>query len=137
MKPASRSLPRSPGKLKGLGARVLVERGAGTAAQFTDNAYGDAELTDAAAILSSADILLCVQPPSIETVNALKPGAVVAGFMQAYARQRSRAGAERTPHHELCDGAGAAHLARPIDGRPVLAGLGRRLQGGADRRQTP
>ena len=79
--------PEIAGKLKGLGARVLVERGAGTAAQFTDNAYGDAELTDAPAILSSADILLCVQPPSIETVNALKPGAVVAGFMQAYARQ--------------------------------------------------
>jgi NAD(P) transhydrogenase subunit alpha len=79
--------PEIAGKLKGLGARVLVERGAGTAAQFTDNAYGDAELTDAPAILSGADILLCVQPPSIETVNALKPGAVVAGFMQAYARQ--------------------------------------------------
>ena len=79
--------PEIAGKLKGLGARVLVERGAGTAAQFTDKAYGDAELTEAGAILSSADVLLCVQPPSIETINALKPGAVVAGFMQAYARQ--------------------------------------------------
>jgi hypothetical protein len=47
MKPAWRSLPRSRGKLKALGARVLVERGAGTAAHFTDNAYADAELTDA------------------------------------------------------------------------------------------
>ena len=79
--------PEIAGKLKGLGARVLVERGAGSAAQFPDGAYKDAELADAAAILSSADVLLCVQPPSIETVNALKPGAVVAGFMQAYARQ--------------------------------------------------
>ncbi len=79
--------PEVAGKLKALGARVLVERGAGTAAHFTDKAFADAELTDAAAILSSADVLLCVQPPTIETVNSLKQGAVVTGFMQAYARQ--------------------------------------------------
>src|SRR6202789_787548 len=78
--------PEIAAKLKGLGARVLVERGAGTAAHFTDNAYADAELTDAASILASADVLLCVQPPTAETVNGLKQGAVVIGFMQAYAR---------------------------------------------------
>src|SRR5580692_3717598 len=79
--------PEVAGKLKALGARVLVEHGAGTAAHFTDKAYADAELTDAATILSSADVLLCVQPPTLETVNTLKQGAVVTGFMQAYARQ--------------------------------------------------
>src|SRR6202789_2948003 len=78
--------PEVAGKLKGLGARVLVERGAGTTAHFTDKAYADAELTDAATILSSADVVLCVQPPTVETVNGLKQGAVVVGFMQAYAR---------------------------------------------------
>jgi NAD(P) transhydrogenase subunit alpha len=78
--------PEIAGKLKALGARVLVEHGAGTAAHFTDKAYADAELTDAASILSSADILLCVQPPTLETVNGLKQGAVIAGFMQAYSR---------------------------------------------------
>ena len=31
-------------------------------------------------------MLLCVQPPRIEDVNALKEGAVIVGFMQAYAR---------------------------------------------------
>ncbi len=36
---------------------------------------------------------------------------------------------------QLRDGARAAHLARPVDGRAVLAGGDRRLQGGADRRQ--
>ena len=79
--------PEVAGKLKALGARVLVERGAGTAAHFTDKAFADAELTDAATILSSADVLLCVQPPTIETVNSLRQGAIVTGFMQAYARQ--------------------------------------------------
>jgi H+-translocating NAD(P) transhydrogenase subunit alpha len=79
-------VPETAGKLKALGARVLVERGAGTNAHFTDAAYADAELGDAAAILGSADVLLCVQPPSLEIVNRLKEGAVVVGYMQAYAR---------------------------------------------------
>jgi NAD(P) transhydrogenase subunit alpha len=79
-------VPETVGKLKALGARILIERGAGVAAHFADAAYGDAEICDSAAILRSADVLLCVQPPRIEDVNALKEGAVVVGFMQAYAR---------------------------------------------------
>ena len=35
---------------------------------------------------ASADVLLKVQPPSLAEVAALKKGAVVVGFMQAYAR---------------------------------------------------
>jgi NAD(P) transhydrogenase subunit alpha len=79
-------VPEIATKLKALGVRVLVERGAGVAAQFPDAAYGDAELSDAATILGSADILLKVQPPSLGEVAALKTGAVIVGFMQAYAR---------------------------------------------------
>jgi NAD(P) transhydrogenase subunit alpha len=79
-------IPEVATKLKGLGATVRIERGAGTAAHFADQAYGDAELGDAATILASADVLLCVQPPSIDVVNRLKEGALVVGYMQAYAR---------------------------------------------------
>ena len=79
-------VPEIAAKLKAAGVRVLVERGAGTAAHFPDALYTDAELSDAATILGSADVLLKVQPPSPEEVNALKKGAVVIGFMQAYAR---------------------------------------------------
>ena len=79
-------VPEIAAKLKAAGARVLVERGAGTAAHFPDALYADAEFSDAAAILGSADVLLKVQPPSLAEVNALKKGAVVIGFMQAYAR---------------------------------------------------
>jgi H+-translocating NAD(P) transhydrogenase subunit alpha len=79
-------VPEIATKLKALGVRVLIERGAGTAAHFPDSLYGDAEFSDAATILSSADILLKVQPPSLAEVAALKPGAIVIGFMQAYAR---------------------------------------------------
>jgi NAD(P) transhydrogenase subunit alpha len=79
-------IPEIATKFKALGARVLVEHDAGVAAHFPDAAYVDAEITDAATILAGADILLKVQPPSLAEVGALKKGAVVVGYMQAYAR---------------------------------------------------
>ena len=79
-------VPEIAAKLKAAGVRVLIERGAGTRAHFPDVLYKDAELSDAAAILAAADVLLKVQPPTPEEVNALKQGAVVIGFMQAYAK---------------------------------------------------
>src|SRR6202171_943636 len=79
-------VPEIAGKLRAAGVRVLIERGAGTAAHFPDHLYTDAEFSDASAILGSADVLLKVQPPSLAEVNALKKGAVVIGYMQAYAR---------------------------------------------------
>jgi NAD(P) transhydrogenase subunit alpha len=79
-------VPEIAAKLTALGAKVLLERGAGLAAHFPDAAYAGAELSDAATILAGADILLTVQPPSLAEVAAVKPGAVIVGFMQAYAR---------------------------------------------------
>jgi H+-translocating NAD(P) transhydrogenase subunit alpha len=79
-------VPEIATKLKALGIRVLVERGAGASAHFPDAAYVDAELSDASTILSTADVLLKVQPPTLREVSALKTGAVIIGFMQAYAR---------------------------------------------------
>jgi NAD(P) transhydrogenase subunit alpha len=79
-------VPEIAAKLKAAGVRVLIERGAGTAAHFPDDLYIDAEFSDAATILGSADVLLKVQPPSLAEVNALKKGAVIIGYMQAYAR---------------------------------------------------
>ena len=79
-------VPEIAAKLKAAGVRVLIERGAGAAAHFPDASYTDIEFADAGAILGSADVLLKVQPPSLEEVAALKKGAVVIGFMQAYSR---------------------------------------------------
>jgi NAD(P) transhydrogenase subunit alpha len=79
-------VPEIAAKLKAAGVRVLIERGAGTAAHFPDASYADVEFADAAGILAAADVLLKVQPPSLAEVNALKGGAVVIGYMQAYAR---------------------------------------------------
>jgi len=79
-------VPEVAAKLKALGAVVMIESGAGTAANFPDAGYKDVEFATAAAILARADVLLKVQPPSLPEVLALKRGAVVIGFMQAYAR---------------------------------------------------
>ncbi len=79
-------VPEIATKLKAAGARVLMEAGAGVAAQFPDSGYKDVEFAPASAILAQADILLKVQPPTVEQINALKAGAVVVGFMQAYAK---------------------------------------------------
>jgi NAD(P) transhydrogenase subunit alpha len=80
-------VPEVADKLAAAGARVLLERGAGVNAQFPDAGYKKAEWADSAdAVLAQADILLTVQPPTLETIGKLKAGAVVIGFMQAHAR---------------------------------------------------
>jgi NAD(P) transhydrogenase subunit alpha len=79
-------VPEIAAKLKALGAVVLIEPGAGTGANFPDSGYRDVEFADAAAILARADVLLKVLPPSTAEIEALRRGAVVIGFMQAYAR---------------------------------------------------
>jgi NAD(P) transhydrogenase subunit alpha len=78
-------VPEIAAKLRALGVRVLIERGAGVLAHFPDASYTDVEFTDAATILAGADILLKVRPPSLAEVAALKKGALLVGFMQAYA----------------------------------------------------
>ncbi len=79
-------VPEIAAKLQALGAVVLVQNGAGVAAQFPDSEYRGVEFADAASILARADVLLTVRPPETAVIEALKPGAVVIGFMQAYAR---------------------------------------------------
>lgn len=79
-------VPEIAAKLKALGCSVRMERGAGAAAHFPDALYKDVDFSDAAAILASADVILKVQPPSLTEVAALKKGAVIVGYMQAYAR---------------------------------------------------
>ena len=80
--------PEVVGKLAQAGARVLVERGLGTLAQFPDDAYKNAAWADSpAAVLDQAQVVLTVQPLSVEQITRLKPGTVVIGYMQAYSRK--------------------------------------------------
>src|ERR1700674_866769 len=80
-------VPEIADKFAALGARVLLERGAGVSAQFPDALYKKVEWADSAeAVLAAADVLLTVQPLTVTQIQALKPGAVVIGFMQAQAQ---------------------------------------------------
>ncbi|HXR63810.1 MAG TPA: NAD(P)(+) transhydrogenase (Re/Si-specific) subunit alpha, partial [Rudaea sp.] len=72
-------------KLKARGADLLIERGAGDGASFADAAYKDTEIAaDARAALNRADVLLTVQPPSLDEIAALKEGAVTIGYLQPH-----------------------------------------------------
>ena len=79
-------VPEVAEKLALVGARVLLERGAGVSAQFPDTLYRKAELVDAATVLAQSDVLLTVQPLTMAQIGALKAGAVVVGYMQAHTR---------------------------------------------------
>ncbi|MFI4905934.1 MAG: NAD(P) transhydrogenase subunit alpha [Steroidobacterales bacterium] len=80
-------VPEIAEKFAALGARVLLERGAGVSAQFPDAGYKSVEWADSSeAVLAAADVLLTVQPLTVTQIQALKPGAVVIGFMQAHAQ---------------------------------------------------
>ncbi len=80
-------VPEVASKLSSLGARVVMERGAGASAQFPDAAYKGVEFAESAqSLLRGVDVLLRVQPPSVDETTALKPGAVCIGFMQAHQR---------------------------------------------------
>jgi NAD(P) transhydrogenase subunit alpha len=80
-------VPEVASKFAAAGARVLIERGAGVAAQFPDAAYRNVEFADsAAAVLASADVLLKVQPASLDEIAALRSNAVLVGFLQAHQR---------------------------------------------------
>jgi NAD(P) transhydrogenase subunit alpha len=79
-------VPEVADKFVAAGARVLMERGAGVSAQFPDALYKKVEWTDAATVLATSDVVVTVQPLTTTQIAALKPGAVVVGFMQAHAR---------------------------------------------------
>ncbi len=78
--------PETAKKLGALGARILVERGAGLSAHFPDAGYANAEFTDDGdAALAQADVLVCVQPPANSRLGKLKPGAVIVGLLAPHA----------------------------------------------------
>jgi NAD(P) transhydrogenase subunit alpha len=80
-------VPEVATRLAALGAKLLVERGAGSAARFPDAQYKDVAFADSAeAVLAGADLLFTVQPPDGSIVARLKPGAVLAGFLSPHAQ---------------------------------------------------
>jgi len=78
-------VPDGAAKLVGMGFEVRVLSGAGAAAGLCDEAYRDAGAvveTNRKSVLGAADVLLAVQPLTIEDVALLKPRAVTISFLQ-------------------------------------------------------
>lgn len=73
-------------KLAKLGIEVQVQSGAGLRARLPDAAYlqGPSPATlidDPKALVADADIVLAIQAPGLDTVAAMKPGAVLVSFL--------------------------------------------------------
>jgi len=79
--------PDSVKKFVGLGLAIVVETGAGVAAACPDSDYLAAGATiapSAAAVLSTADVILCVRAPAAEALAGMKPGAVLIGLLNPH-----------------------------------------------------
>lgn len=90
--------PETVKKFRDLGFDVVVEKGAGVEASFTDDAYVKAGATiadDAAAACADADIVLKVQRPmtkeegEADEVALLREGAVLIGLLDPYSNPES------------------------------------------------
>jgi len=78
------SVPDAVQKLAKGGFEVRVEHDAGTGAFYPDDLYAAAGARIApgrAGLLDGANIVLCVQPPSIADIEMLAEGTIVVGFM--------------------------------------------------------
>ncbi|MCX8018525.1 MAG: Re/Si-specific NAD(P)(+) transhydrogenase subunit alpha, partial [Rhodocyclaceae bacterium] len=78
------TVPEVVEKLIKLGFAVAVERGAGEAANFPDEAYRAAGATivaDAAELWARSDIVCKVRPPTLAEVAAMKEGGALIGFL--------------------------------------------------------
>ncbi|NWF53139.1 MAG: Re/Si-specific NAD(P)(+) transhydrogenase subunit alpha [Nitrospirae bacterium] len=80
-------VPESVKKLSDKGFRVFLEKGAGEKARYHDLSYKEsgAEILESAKeALSRSQIILKVQPPSPDEIEAINPDSFLIGFLQHY-----------------------------------------------------
>jgi NAD(P) transhydrogenase subunit alpha len=80
-------VPESVKKLTDKGFTIYIEKGAGENARYPDSSYresGAEVLESVKEILSRSQIILKVQPPTPEEIDAISPGSFVIGFLQHY-----------------------------------------------------
>ncbi|MEI9996916.1 MAG: NAD(P) transhydrogenase subunit alpha [Rhizomicrobium sp.] len=71
-------------KLIKLGARLHMQSGAGDAVKLGDAAFKDVVfMDDRNALVSDADVVLSVQPPAMDVIDAMKEGAILICFVYA------------------------------------------------------
>lgn len=76
--------PKTVQRLKKQGFDVFIERNAGALAMYSDQDYIDAGAeiaSDAASLYKQVDIILKVQPLSVDEINLVAPGTMVASYL--------------------------------------------------------
>jgi NAD(P) transhydrogenase subunit alpha len=69
-------------KLVKLGAKLHMQAGAGEAIQLADAAYDEVEFfADRRELVKHADVVLAVNAPALEVVNAMREGAILISFI--------------------------------------------------------
>lgn len=88
--PRDRRVPLVPGgveKLVQLGAQVVVEKGLGAHIGYSDKDYrkaGAEVVEDRGELFSGAEIVLRLNPPSLEEVDELPEGCMLIGFLEPF-----------------------------------------------------
>ena len=71
-------------KLIKLGAKLHMQAGAGDAVKLSDSAFKDVAIVDnRTAMVADADVVLAVQPPALDVIDAMKSGAILVSFIYA------------------------------------------------------
>jgi NAD(P) transhydrogenase subunit alpha len=78
-------VPAVADKLTKLGATIRIQSGAGDAVKLPDSAFRNATfVADTTELVRDADIVLCVQPPPLPVVAAMKEDAILVCFVYAH-----------------------------------------------------
>ncbi|MCW3069134.1 MAG: Re/Si-specific transhydrogenase subunit alpha [Solirubrobacterales bacterium] len=77
-------VPEVVSKLKGKGLDVVVQRGAGTDALLSDEAFADAgaDISGDSADIWGSDVVVTIAPPDPEQIRGLGSGSILIGFLQ-------------------------------------------------------
>jgi proton-translocating NAD(P)+ transhydrogenase subunit alpha len=77
-------MPSVAAKLTKLGAKLHMQSGAADAIKLTDAAFKDvAFIDDRKNLVGDADVVLAVQPPALDVIDAMKQGAILISFIYA------------------------------------------------------
>ena len=125
-------VPKAVGALATRGLAVVVESGAGEGALLPDDLYTEAGATIGDAW--AADVVVKVAPPTAAEVGRLHRGQTLIGFLAPRDADTTIPALKDAGVAGVRAGSDPADLPRAGDGRAVVAGQRRGLQGGAGRR---
>jgi H+-translocating NAD(P) transhydrogenase subunit alpha len=78
-------VPAVVDKLSKLGAEIHMQSGAGDAVKLPDSAFKNVKFTsDINELVGNADVVVAVQPPSLDVVRAMREGAILISFVYAH-----------------------------------------------------